>query len=232
VDRPGVRVWASDVRSDDLARRSFTLHISRDGAADATADVALRVLGSHAVDNAVAAAAVAVVAGVGLDTIAAALSAAGARSRWRMELTERADGVAVLNDAYNANPDSMRAGLQALADLGAARRAAHPSARTVAVLGVMRELGPGSPAAHREVGRLAAEFGVDHLVCLGEFATDLAAGAGVSVPRVDVVAHKDDVAALLAPTLMPGDVVLIKASRGAELDTVAEDVLHTGGQAC
>ncbi|WP_028708191.1 UDP-N-acetylmuramoyl-tripeptide--D-alanyl-D-alanine ligase [Propionicicella superfundia] len=236
--RPGlpgdVQVWASGIEVDALARPRFTLHVA-DGGAERAAPVALRVLGRHAVANALAAAAVGIAAGLDPADIAGTLSSAGPRSRWRLELTERADGVAVLNDTYNANPDSMRAGLEALRDLGVARRRAHPGARLVAVLGEMRELGPGAAAAHAAVGRMAAEAGVDRLVCLGPFATDLAAGARSADPPVATVDQAEDkstVAALLAPYLRTGDAVLVKASRGAELDTVAADLLKGGGGEC
>lgn len=226
--QPGnLRVWASQISADERARHSFTLHVERDGETR-TAPVSLQVIGRHSVANALAASTVAVAAGIDVSTIAAALTHAVTRSRWRMELDERSDGVAVLNDAYNANPESMKAGIRALEDLSRARRRAFPGARMIAVLGEMRELGTEAAAAHVDVGRAAAAAGVDWLVCLGPNAADLSSGAAaaaVPIPRVDVLSDKSAVAGLLGPELHPGDAILIKASRGAELDTVAADLL-------
>jgi len=129
-----------------------------------------------------------------------------------MEVTERADGVTVVNDAYNANPDSMAAALRALAALGMGRR-------TWAVLGPMRELGPESAAAHADVARLAKELGVDELVAVDS--PDYGAGR----PVADVAAAT----ALLQAELAPRDVVLVKASRAAGLDRIAAELL--GGTA-
>ena len=100
------------------------------------------------------------------------LSTAEPASRWRMELHERADGLIVVNDAYNANPASMVAAIEALTSIGRRR-----SRRTVAVLGEMKELGAEADDAHREVGRAAAEAGVDVVVAVGESAHGIAAGA-------------------------------------------------------
>ena len=108
------------VRLDDLGRATFRLT-----APAGTAMVTLPLVGGHHVGNALAAAAVALECGLSVPAIAEALSAAGPRSRWRMELVERADGVVVINDAYNANPESVRAALKTLAAIGRARPGAH-----------------------------------------------------------------------------------------------------------
>ncbi len=231
----GLSVWASDVTADDLARARFTLNAAHSSGTTHSAQVALRVLGRHAVSNALAAAAVALAAGLDIERVADALSQAEARSRWRMELSERPDAVAILNDSYNANPDSMQAGLNGLADLAQARRTTYPTAKRLAVLGEMRELGPNAPIEHERVGAMAAAAGVDLLVCLGPCAADLARGAMDAVPPVPTVKVLEDksvVAAFLEPMLGPGDAILIKASRGAELDTVAEDLVRGGGGRC
>ncbi len=162
-----LRVWASEVTADAFQRPAFTLH-----AGPASASVQLLVSGDHQVGNALAAAAVGLTQGLTVAEVAAALGTARARSHWRMELTERPDGVLVVNDAYNANPDSMAAALRTLASL---RR---PGGRLLAVLGDMLELGPGAPAEHRRTGTLAAELGVDALIAIGAHAGDLAAGYG------------------------------------------------------
>jgi UDP-N-acetylmuramoyl-tripeptide--D-alanyl-D-alanine ligase len=139
------------------------------------------------------------------------VSAAGPASRWRMEVTERPDGVTVVNDAYNANPESMRAALQALVGIGGGSR------RTWAVLGPMGELGAGSAAAHAGVAAAAAELRVDELVTVG--APDY--GAGRAVEDLDAAL------ALLGAELAPGDVVLVKASRAAGLDRLASALLDS-----
>jgi UDP-N-acetylmuramoyl-tripeptide--D-alanyl-D-alanine ligase len=179
-------------------------------AAQGSAEVALRLVGAHHVGNALSAAAVALECGATPDGVAAALSAAGPASRWRMEVVDRADGVTVVNDAYNANPESMRAALQALAALGNGGR------RTWAVLGRMAELGDASAAAHAEVAATAAELGVDHLVTVGP--TEYGRGRAVA----DVAAALD----LLRAELEPGDVVLVKASRAVGLDRLADALVQ------
>jgi len=161
-----------------------------------------------------------------LDDVAAALSAAEPRSRWRMQVTQRPDGVTVVNDAYNANPDSMRAGLEALV---AMRRTG--GGRTWAVLGEMLELGAASDAEHAEIGRLTRKLGVDRLVVVGPGARGIHAGAVADGARdgEDSVAVPDSQTAqsLLREALRPGDVVLFKSSRDAGLrwlgDAVAEE---------
>ena len=213
-DAGELRVWASGVTADDVQRHTFTLHAA--GAHAGTAPVSLRVLGEHNVANAVAAAAVGLAVGLPLDGIAAALSAAEPLSRWRMELVRRADGLTVVNDAYNANPDSMRAALHSLHGL---RR---PGGRLVAVLGDMLELGDTAEQAHREIGALAATLGVDDLVATGGFAAAVASGFADAGGRRHHQGDKDEIVRHLRATLAPRDVVLVKASRGLALETVAD----------
>ncbi len=214
-------VRAVDVHADALQRSRFTLEVVRNGATERH-EVSLRVLGDHQVSNAIAAAAAAIAAGVEPQIVARALSAATTRSHWRMELTERADGAAVLNDAYNANPDSMAAALHTLGGIAAARRATDPCARAIAVLGDMLELGDDAPALHAEVGRLAAEVGVDEVVAVGEYAEQIAGAArdaGIEARALP----RQEVSGSLA--LGPADVVLVKASRGLALETVADELV-------
>jgi UDP-N-acetylmuramoyl-tripeptide--D-alanyl-D-alanine ligase len=175
-----------------------------------SAEVALRLVGAHHVGNALAAAAVALELGATPDGVAASLSAAGPASRWRMEVTDRPDGVTVINDAYNANPESMRAALQALVAIGSGSR------RTWAVLGRMGELGDSAAAAHAEVAAAAAELEVDELVTVD--APDY--GARRAVPDVRAALE------LLRAEVDPGDVVLVKASRAVGLDRLAAALLH------
>ncbi|HZB20243.1 MAG TPA: cyanophycin synthetase, partial [Blastococcus sp.] len=164
------------------------------------------------------------VLGMAPTDVASALSGATARSRWRMEVDRRADGVTVVNDAYNANPESMRAALAALTGM--------PAGRRIAVLGAMGELGPGAPAEHERLGRDAAAAGVDLIVAVGADAVGIAEGA-VAVGRRarEESVHVPDRAAareLLAEVLRPGDVVLVKASRAYGLELLAADLLTSG----
>jgi UDP-N-acetylmuramoyl-tripeptide--D-alanyl-D-alanine ligase len=216
----------SDVRLADLevgadGRPAFTLSYAGE-----RAEVRLRLLGAHMATNAAAAGAVALGLGMDLGTVAARLGEVGSLSRWRMELHERGDGTAVLNDAYNANPDSMAAALRALVAVAQGR-----GARSVAVLGEMLELGESSAAEHREVGRLAGELGVGRVVGVGPAAAAIVAGAR-ETSEEEPVQVEDNTAAVtwLREHTGPGDVVLVKASRGARLDEVA-DALLSGGEA-
>jgi UDP-N-acetylmuramoyl-tripeptide--D-alanyl-D-alanine ligase len=187
-----------------------------------SAAVHLRVVGVHQVGNALATAAVALECGLETDAIAAALSAAVPVSRWRMELTERSDGVLVINDAYNANPESMRAALKTLAAVTRGRR--ESGARSFAVLGPMAELGDDSAAEHDALGRLAVRLDISRVVAVGDDARPLQHGAALEgswdgesswVPDADAAVR------LLRTEVRPGDVVLVKASRAASLERVA-----------
>lgn len=212
-------VTATDVTLDDLSRPSFTLVVTTPAGTSAQA-VSLDLVGAHHAANAAAAAAVAVAAGIDPSHVAASLNSATARSAWRMALTRRPDGVLVLNDAYNANPDSMRAALATLVSLVAGQRRTHPDARGYAVLGDMLELGPDAGDLHRSIGALAA---VDGVLAIGDHARDIVAGAAsIGVPGR--VVTRDEVTGVL--DLAPGDVVLVKASRGLRLETVAEALME------
>jgi UDP-N-acetylmuramoyl-tripeptide--D-alanyl-D-alanine ligase len=216
-------VRAEDIRLDDRGRPEFTLHTS-----SGCAQVSLRLYGEHHVSNALAAAAVAGELGMPVPEIAAALSQAGTLSRWRMEVTERPGGVTVVNDAYNANPDSMRAALRALVAMaGASQR---QGGRTWAVLGEMAELGEESFAEHDAVGRLAVRLGVSKLVAVGgQAAAWLDMGAKNEGSWGEESVHVSDTEAaidLLRKQLRPGDVVLVKASRSVGLERVAHALVE------
>jgi UDP-N-acetylmuramoyl-tripeptide--D-alanyl-D-alanine ligase len=216
------------VRLDDLGRPSFTL-LTPEGSAPVT----LRLHGAHNVPNALAAAALGGELGLGLDGIADGLCTAVARSRWRMEVHQRADGVTVINDAYNANPESVRAALDALAHLAQSQLA--QGGRGFAVLGHMAELGGTSRASHEDVGEYAArvsDSGLAGLIAVGEEAAPILDGAR-RVPSWtgEAIAVPDGAAAvdLLANRLKPSDVVLVKASRAAHLEGAAADLLGEPG---
>jgi UDP-N-acetylmuramoyl-tripeptide--D-alanyl-D-alanine ligase len=210
-------IRAADVRLDDLGRPSFTLLTS-----EGQAGVTLRLHGAHTVPDAVAAAALARELGLGLADIADGLSAAVARSRWRMEVHRRPDGVIVINDAYNANPESVRAAVAALRHLAR-------DGRGFAVLGHMAELGDTSRASHEDIGEFAAQAELAGLIAVGEEAAPILAGARrVRSWTGEALAVPDGTAALdaLANQLKPGDVVLVKASRAAHLEGVAANLLE------
>jgi UDP-N-acetylmuramoyl-tripeptide--D-alanyl-D-alanine ligase len=210
-------VWAADLVGDERGRYAFVLH-ARTGRLYQAEPVRLLGTGRHQVANAAAAAAAALALGLDLTGVAAALGTAERASRWRMEVTDRADGVTVLNDAYNASPDSMRAAVETLVEIARRR-----PGRSWAVLGDMLEMGDEAPAAHVQLGRRVAAAGVDELVVLGAYAPALAEAAqGV---HTRVAATKEEALSWLRAEVSAGDVVLVKASRGLALETVAEDLL-------
>ena len=187
-------VRASAVSLGDGLRPRFRLETP-----NGQAEVALGVGGEHMVDNALAAAAAALAVGVGLEGIAAGLGSARL-SPWRMEVTELASGAVLINDAYNANPMSMAAGLRSLAAVDRRRR--------VAVLGVMAELGDRAAPEHAAIAALARELGIEVIPV---------ATADYGLPPV-----ADAAAAVAALGPVDADTaVLVKASRAARLEAVA-----------
>ncbi len=220
IDGAGTVVRAEDVELDVAARPSFTL--VRGGE---RVPVRMTMHGEHQVSAALAATGAALAAGLALPDIAAALSAATARSRWRMEVTERPDGVTVVNDAYNANPESMRAALKSLALMSRGRR-------SVAVLGEMLELGPDSPAEHDALGRLAVRLDVGRLVAVGEGARPVHLGAtqeGSWAGESVWVADADAAWEFLRGDVTAGDVVLVKSSNGAGLRFLGDRLAAVAG---
>jgi len=215
-------VRAENVRLTDTGQPAFRLRTP-----SGDSDVTMRLYGEHHVSNALAAAAVAHELGMSAEEIATALSEAGSLSRWRMEVTERPDGVTVVNDAYNANPESMRAALRALVAMGRGRR-------TWAVLGKMAELGDEALAEHDAVGRLAVRLNVSKLVAVGgREASWLQLGAYNEGSWGEESVHVSDAQAavdLLRSELRPGDVVLVKASRSVGLESIAAALLTTGAE--
>ncbi|MGX2997770.1 UDP-N-acetylmuramoyl-tripeptide--D-alanyl-D-alanine ligase [Streptomyces sp. JNUCC 64] len=216
-------VRAENVRLTAAGQPSFRLHTP-----SGCEDVTLRLYGEHHVSNALAAAAVAHELGMPVDEVARALSGAGTLSRWRMEVTERPDGVTVVNDAYNANPESMRAALRALVAMGGGSR--DRGGRTWAVLGAMAELGDEALAEHDAIGRLAVRLNVSKLVAVGgREAAWLRMGAYNEGSWGEESVHVSDAQAaidLLRGELRPGDVVLVKASRSVGLERVALALLE------
>jgi UDP-N-acetylmuramoyl-tripeptide--D-alanyl-D-alanine ligase len=209
---PSADVRAAGVVLDEAGRPGFTLRTQAGSAA-----VRLRLYGEHNVSNALAAAALAGQLGLGLEAVAEGLCAATARSRWRMEVTTRPDGVTVVNDAYNANPEALGAALATLAAMARGRRA-------FAVLGHMTELGAQAGELHEQAGRQAARAGLAGLIVVGEEAAPMLAGAKAdSSWRGELLQVPDAAAAVTEVERLarPGDVVLVKASRAANLQRVA-----------
>jgi len=213
-------VRLDDLHLDELGRSRFDLVAAGD-----RHHVRLQLLGEHQASNAAAAATVATAVGVPLARVACSLGEATSASSWRMELSELPNGLIVVNDAYNANPDSMRAALKTLAAIGRGRGA--PS-RTVAVLGEMRELGESSREEHDTIGRLAVRLDINQLLVVGEAARPMHLGAcleGSWAEESVFVRDNEEALAWLRRHLSAGDVVLFKASRAAELEKVAEAVI-------
>jgi len=238
----GADVWAGPVTLDALARPRFTLHT-----ADGQTDVALAVHGDHQVSNALCASAVALECGAGLEQVAAALAAAGPVSKHRMAVATRDDGVTVINDAYNANPDSMRAGLKALAAIASEAgvgtlpsQAGGPPAgagkrRSWAVLGEMAELGEDAISEHDRIGRLAVRLDVSRLIVVGTGRAMSAMHHGAVMEgswgsESTMVDDADAALALLQAELQAGDVVLVKASNAAGLGPLADALLAEGSR--
>ena len=211
-------VVARDVRLDRADRASFTL-VTPEG----EAPVDLKIVGRHHVANALAAAAGALTLGVGLETVASVLSRARALSPHRMDVHElRVEGtdLTLIDDSYNANLDSMRAGIAALASIGR-------DSQRIAVLGEMLELGEDSQSLHQQVGALIADAGVDTLIGLGTDAHYYLEGAP-DVPNREVAADPQDAERLALEHAEDGAVVLVKGSFGSQSWQVA-DILREKG---
>jgi len=209
-----------DVRAADLEFREGRAHfdlVSESG----RAPVALRLLGAHQVANALAAAATALELGISIESVAAALSTAEPRSKWRMELHDVGE-LLIINDSYNANPESVRAALQTLVHLTQER-----GGSSWALLGKMHELGESEGEEHLRIGRFASDLGVDHLVAVG---TELYLN-GLELDREfgdEMLTHyflTQEEALEALSHIQPGDVLLVKASRAEHLDELAEKLI-------
>ncbi|MEJ6020488.1 UDP-N-acetylmuramoyl-tripeptide--D-alanyl-D-alanine ligase [Corynebacterium sp. H113] len=216
---------AKDIELDELARARFTLVFPN----REEHPVVLQVSGAHQVSNALAAAAVGVEAGLPTKQVADALSSHVAASERRMDVQTRADGVTVINDSYNANPDSMRAGIDALVRCANAR----DDVRSWAVLGQMGELGDSATQEHEKLAENLAEQGVKVLVAVGTSANvcalaEKARQLGLNTVRV---ANTDEAANAVSESISSDDVVLVKASYADGLWRVADALLadeHVG----
>ncbi|MER1995398.1 MAG: UDP-N-acetylmuramoyl-tripeptide--D-alanyl-D-alanine ligase [Arthrobacter sp.] len=216
---------ALDARTDEQGRPVFTLQFPN----GEQHRVESGLIGAHHTANLLAAAGAALAAGIAPADIAAGLSGQKAASRWRMERTDRPDGVTLINDAYNANPESMRAALRTLAELGRGRR-------TWAVLGEMLELGDESVTEHDAIGRYVVRLNISKLIVVGTGARALHTGAVMEGSWGDestFVNTPEEAQAILEASLEPGDIVLFKSSNGAGLrflgDRIALNTLTAGG---
>ena len=219
-------VWASDVSYDNQGRPSFTLnarHFAEMGLpdADTSASCTMELRGAHNVGNACAAASVGLAMGMTVDQCCAALAKAQPEQGRQMVITVPS-GATVVDDSYNANPDSMRASLSVFATMDV-------PGRRIAVLGNMAELGDYSEEGHRLVGEAAAAAGLDALICVGKLARTIAGSAqaaGFPPEAITMVktAH-DAVPVLLALKPATGDAVLVKASHSMELNRVVEGLM-------
>lgn len=213
---------SADVRATDIEATAsgtrFTLHASGE-----TLSVRLRILGEHHVMNALATIAATLALGIPVERSVPVLEALVRAERWRMELLVRPDGVTVINDAYNASPDSMVAALKTLAQITG------PDQRSVAVLGEMAELGEYADEEHDRIGRLIVRLNVRKLVVVGHNARHIHNAAGLEGSwdgESVLVATAEEAYDVLREELRSGDVVLVKSSASAQLkflgDRIAE----------
>ncbi|MCI6584165.1 MAG: UDP-N-acetylmuramoyl-tripeptide--D-alanyl-D-alanine ligase [Mobiluncus sp.] len=216
--RKATPIRATNVKVDEESRGAFTLTTPT-----GEAPVALKLIGAHHISNALAAAAIAHLAGMNAAEIAAVLNEATPQSEHRMHLMHLADGVDLIDDAYNANPDSVKAALDVLAKYASQRR-------VVAVLGDMLELGPIAPQLHGEIGRYCASIGIPVLIGVGPLAKNIE--SAYSALRRDGEHHHtlDEVAAgrLLQEVVRPRDLILIKGSNDSNLWKLAQAIEERG----
>jgi UDP-N-acetylmuramoyl-tripeptide--D-alanyl-D-alanine ligase len=203
----------------DIEGTSFELHWPD----SEISNIKLQILGEHHVMNALAAASVADTLGLSRTNIVDALQSMPLAERWRMQVSHRADGVTFINDAYNASPDSMKAALQTLAQLGKSGR------RTIAILGEMAELGAQSREQHDAIGRIVVRLNIDHLVVVGEPAKLIHMGAmfeGSWDGESEFFASIEPAFEAVNGMLEPGDIVLIKSSKSANLRHLGDKLME------
>ena len=222
---PQQLILASDLTSTQEGKPAFTLSFPQ----GQTYQVSSQLIGEHHVYNLLAAASIAYLAGIDPQVIAGQLNTAQAASKWRMQRTDRPDGVSIINDAYNANPESMTAALQTLAQLGRL-----PSTnRTWAVLGAMLELGDQTLSEHDRIGQLAVRLNISKLIAVGEVAKPIYSTAhleGSWGQEATWVASPEEAFDLLRGQLEPGDIVLFKSSNGAGLGLLGQKVADYEGK--
>ena len=218
-------VAALNLRTTDAGCPEFTLRLP-DGS---EYEISSQLIGEHHVHNLLAAATIAYNSGISGEKIARALNKAAAASKWRMARTDRADGVTVINDAYNANPESMAAALRTLAQLG---RTVDPATgqphRTWAVLGAMLELGDASVEEHDRIGRLVVRMNISKLIAVGDETKPIYNAAhleGSWGNEATWVKTPEEAEQILRAEVRPGDIVLFKSSNGAKLGILGDQVV-------
>lgn len=224
ADLPVQRILASALTTNAQGQPSFQLHFP-DGQ---SFQIDSQLIGEHHVYNLLAAATAAYQCGIDPATIAQELGQAKAISRWRMQRTDRPDGVTIINDAYNANPESMTAALQTLAQLGRHQQ----QGRTWAVLGAMLELGQDSLKEHDRIGQLAVRLNISKLIAVGQEAKPIYNTAhleGSWGKEATWVASPQEAFELLKGELEAGDIVLFKSSNGAGLGALGQEVADYEG---
>ena len=211
----------ADIRATDIDIREGRAHFDL-VTPEGRASVALRLIGEHQIPNALSAAAVCTGLGISIDVIASGLSTAELSSHWRMELHELED-LLVINDAYNANPESTSSALKTLALFAQER-----GGQSWAFLGKMHELGELSKSEHSRIGMFAGSLGIDHLICVAapEYADrqSLFPETGVHTYTTKVEASE------LIEFFSPGDVVLVKGSRAEKMEELAETLVKKWGE--
>lgn len=219
-----IAVWAEDISLDSAGCPSFMLcacgFSQAQDDSESKISCTLDLMGLHNVSNACSAAAVGLACGMTLHEVTCALTKAEGESG-RQEVVKSAAGFTVINDAYNANPDSMRASLATFASFSAA-------GKRIAVLGDMGELGDFGPELHQEVGRAAAASNLDELICVGELALGIASAAvesGMNSETVICVNDWQEALEYLQPRLAAGDAILVKASHFMGLDRLVKGLV-------
>ena len=208
--------YATDIQLNEEGRPSFALHLP-----DGVHHCALALRGAHNAHNACAAAALGWACGVSADAIVAGLGSSQAESG-RQEVVRAQSGITVINDAYNANPDSMCASLALLCSMKV-------EGRRFAVLGDMGELGDFTQEGHEKAGSFVASSSLDCLLCVGELSRFIAQAAirdGYPEQQVHQMPSREAALAYLKEHMTSGDAVLVKASHSMELDRIAKGLLN------
>lgn len=218
-------IYADDAATTENENPRFALQYLADDATStdrAGRNITANLIGEHHTTNLLAAAAAAFAAGVDFDTIASVMPSIQPASAHRMARTDRDDGITIIDDAYNANPESMRAGLKTLAMLGR-----NTGRRTWAVLGPMLELGDKHAKEHILIGEVVVRLNIDQLVVVGAQARALYTGAvneGSWGDEVDYVLTNAEAFELLAQRTRPGDIIFVKGSNGTRLWELADQL--------
>jgi UDP-N-acetylmuramoyl-tripeptide--D-alanyl-D-alanine ligase len=213
-----------EIRAADVEVREGRAHFDL-ATPDGRAAVGLQLLGMHQISNALAAAAAATALKIPIETISAALSTAEVSSKWRMEISQIGE-ITLINDSYNANPESVAAALRTLALISQ-----ESGGVSWAILGKMQELGESSAAEHAAIGRLVCEIGIDNLVVVGirDYLADLGSEKEEGASAVHYFDTKADAMAIVEH-FAPGDVVLVKASRSGEFNLLVDSIKERLGE--